>query len=143
MFARGKTTETTTGQEPSPDAVNQIMAGTKIIGEITTDSHIMIAGYLKGNLIAKGKVVIGQTGEIVGDIDCKNADILGKVDGKIKVTELLSLKETANIKSDVITGKLHIEPGAVFNGTCSMNGGRTSVADENNNVRKTRQEQKA
>ncbi len=103
-----------------PTQLNQIKAGTIITGEIITEGLIRIDGKLNGNLSTAGKLFIGPTGEIIGDIKCKQADIEGKVEGKILVSDLLSLKSTANIKGEIQTQKLAIETGAVFNGTCAM-----------------------
>ena len=72
------------------------------------------------HLITKGKLAIGKSGIVRGNIRCKNSDVEGAVDGKIYVEELLSLKSTANIKGEVKTGKLAIEPGAILNATCTM-----------------------
>jgi len=36
------------------------------------------------------------------------------------VAELLSLKASSNVAGDMVTGKLSIEPGAYFAGTCTM-----------------------
>ncbi len=70
----------------------------------------------------KGRLVIGATGFVEGEIICGNCDVSGKIIGKITVAELLSLKASANIQGDMITKKLSIEPGAMFTGTCKMNG---------------------
>ena len=103
------------------NSINLIGQGTTIKGDINSDGDIRIDGSLKGNIISKGKVVVGTTGSIKGEINCKNTDISGKVEGKITVSELLSLKSTANIIGDIITNKLAIEPGTKFSGTCNMN----------------------
>jgi cytoskeletal protein CcmA (bactofilin family) len=42
------------------------------------------------------------------------------VKGRIEVSELLVLKATAVIHGDIVAGKLVVESGAVFNGTCKM-----------------------
>lgn len=103
-------------------STNMITAGTKITGDIECNGDIRIEGNLQGNLITKGKLVIGASGEIKGEIQCGNSDIEGIVEGKIIVTDLLSLKATSKIIGDVVTNKLAIEPGAIFTGTCSMKG---------------------
>jgi cytoskeletal protein CcmA (bactofilin family) len=38
----------------------------------------------------------------------------------LEIAELLVLKATAVINGDIVTGKLVVEPGAVFNGGCKM-----------------------
>jgi cytoskeletal protein CcmA (bactofilin family) len=42
------------------------------------------------------------------------------VKGKLEISELLVLKATAVINGDIVTGKLVVEPGAIFNGSCRM-----------------------
>ncbi len=112
-MAKYNETETTT-------AINLIGAGTEITGDVNSNSDIRIDGVLKGNLKTAGKVVIGETGKVKGEIVCKNSDVLGEINGKIKVGELLSLKATAKIFGDIVTKKLAIEPGSQFTGNCNM-----------------------
>jgi len=106
--------------EIEPTSINLLGAGTIIKGEIISNGDMRIDGTLIGNVESKGKVIVGATGNIEGDVICQNADISGSVKGKITVNELLSLKASSNLKGDAITGKLSIEPGAMFSGTCSM-----------------------
>lgn len=108
-----------------PTAVNTICEGTQITGDIVTNGEIRIDGILTGNLDAKGKVVIGVTGKVNGQVICKNCDVQGSIDGKVEVTQLLSLKSTSKVSGDIITHQLGIEPGARFNGNCKMNGPET------------------
>jgi cytoskeletal protein CcmA (bactofilin family) len=103
-------------------AINLIGAGTTINGDISSNGDIRIDGILTGNLFTKGRVVIGETGKISGEINCKNADISGIVEGKIFVSDLLSLKSTSSISGEIVISKLAIEPGCIFNGSCKMEG---------------------
>jgi cytoskeletal protein CcmA (bactofilin family) len=102
-------------------AVNLISSTTSVTGEINTESDIRIDGTLIGNMITKGRLIIGANGKIEGDIQCKSAEIEGEIKGKIVVAELLSLKTTALFSGDIITGQIMIEPGAIFSGNCKMN----------------------
>ena len=106
-------------EQESP-SINLIGAGTIINGEIKSNGDIRIDGTLTGSLNAKGKVVVGTTGSIEGEIICQNADFSGIIKANVTVSELLSLKATARLNGDVITGKLSIEPGALFSCHCSM-----------------------
>lgn len=107
-------------------AHNIIAQGTKIVGSIDTDKDIRIDGALDGDLVCKGKVVVGQQGVINGTIGCNNAEILGVVDGEITVGEMLTLKSTAKITGRIKTKVLTIEPQALFSGTCEMGNKTTS-----------------
>ncbi|GAO28286.1 hypothetical protein JCM15548_1361 [Geofilum rubicundum JCM 15548] len=99
---------------------NMIGPGTKIVGNIETNGDIRIDGNIEGNINSKGKVVVGNNGFVKGEVLCSNAEISGTVHGKMAITELLSLKASSKVNGDIKSGKLSIEPGALFSGTCSM-----------------------
>jgi cytoskeletal protein CcmA (bactofilin family) len=99
---------------------NRIVEGTIIRGNILSHADFRLDGDLVGNFQSNGKIVIGPAGSVKGDIVCKNADIEGKFEGKIQVTEILNIKAKASIHGEVICGKLAVEPGAEFSATCVM-----------------------
>ncbi len=107
---------------PDSQSVNIIGVGTLIEGDITTNGDMRIDGTLTGSINVKGKLVIGVSGSVEGEVICQNADISGTIKGKIGVAELLSLKASSKLSGDIITNKISIEPGANFSGTCSMGG---------------------
>lgn len=113
--------------ETEQKQINIIGVGTHINGDVNCSGDIRIDGGLTGNLIVQGKVVIGASGTINGEISCKNSEVEGKIEGKITVAELLSLKNTSSIMGDIKTQKLAIEPGANFTGNCSMNNSSTTI----------------
>ncbi|VXB27833.1 Polymer-forming cytoskeletal [Flavobacterium sp. 9R] len=99
---------------------NRIVEATKIKGDIFSPADFRLDGELIGNFTSNGKLVIGPSGKVIGDIVCKNADIEGVFNGKITVHELLNIKATASVEGEVCIGKLAIEPGAHFTATCVM-----------------------
>ena len=109
---------------------NRIVEGTTIKGDIISHADFRLDGNLIGNFQSGGKIVIGPAGSVTGYIVCKNADIEGKFDGKIQVTEVLNVKSKASIHGEVTTGKLSVEPGADFSASCTMN---TNVKNQNLN----------
>src|SRR5471030_3119112 len=95
---------------PDSQSVNIIGAGTLIEGDITTNGDMRIDGTLTGSINVKGKLVIGVSGSVEGEIICQNADISGTIKGKIGVAELLSLKASSKLTGDIITNKIAVEP---------------------------------
>jgi len=99
---------------------NRIVEGTIIKGDIISQTDFRLDGELTGNFKSNGKIVIGPSGSVIGDIICKNADIEGKFKGKIQVAEILNVKNKSSIHGEVICGKLSVEPGADFSASCIM-----------------------
>lgn len=146
MFGSSKKMNTAQSYASNSLAHNSLVKGTSIEGKVKSDTDIRIDGELLGDLSCGAKVVLGKDGIVHGNIVCRKAVILGLVKGNIQVLERLDLASTANIEGHIITAKLVIEDGAVFNGTCKMgkqtlndNGGEGGKKD----ARKSRKEQKA
>lgn len=112
-------------------SINLIGNGTSITGNITSNGDVRIDGTLKGNISISGKLVVGSSGNIEGNVICQNADISGKIHGKVTVTELLSLKATSKLLGDIVTGKITIEPNATFTGTCNMGPAIKNISNVN------------
>lgn len=106
--------------ELNTQVINLIAKGTTITGEIKSEGDIRIDGELVGNIQSSGRVVVGDTGKVLGEIVCRNCEIAGYVKGKINIGELINLKATATVIGEINTQKLSIEPGSVFTGNCMM-----------------------
>lgn len=99
---------------------NTIGKGTFLEGNVETYGNIRIEGKVTGNVKSKSKVALGPSSFVQGNVTAQNADLEGEVKGRIEVAEMLVLKATAVIHGDIVTGKLVVEPGALFNGSCKM-----------------------
>ncbi|RMB57981.1 polymer-forming cytoskeletal protein [Dokdonia sinensis] len=106
---------------------NRISEGSKITGDIVSEGGFRIDGEIVGNVNTPNKVVIGRSGYVKGSLVCNDADIEGKVEGTLTVSNLLSLKAAAHIEGEVTVGKLSVEPGATFNASCVMKGSVKSL----------------
>jgi len=104
----------------TPGIHNTLAEGTVLIGEIKAEEDFRIDGIVEGTINCNGKIVIGQKGSVKGQINCVNAELMGKLQGTIQTTGVLVLKSTAVYSGDAIVKTLEIEPGAIFNGTCTM-----------------------
>jgi cytoskeletal protein CcmA (bactofilin family) len=106
--------------EEISNSSNVIGKGTTIEGNIETFGNIRIEGRINGNIKSKAKIALGNSSHVDGNITAQNADVEGGVKGRIEIAEVLVLKATAVVHGDISTGKLVVEPGAVFNGSCKM-----------------------
>lgn len=108
--------------------LNIIGVKTQIVGNIISSGDLRIDGKVDGDITTSSKVVIGAQSIVKGNINANDASISGMVTGNITSKEILSIQSTANINGDISTGKIVIENGAKFNGTCSM--GSSSIPSQ-------------
>jgi cytoskeletal protein CcmA (bactofilin family) len=111
--------KTTEFESPS---INILGTGTVVKGNITSNGDFRIDGTLIGSIQSKGKVVVGPTGTVEGEITCQHADFSGNIKATVTVSELMTLKASSRLVGDIRVNKLAIEPGAIFSGSCKMEG---------------------
>lgn len=102
------------------NAVNLLSEGTVIVGDIKTKNDIRIDGILKGKIFTSGRLVVGNSAKIEGDIDCVDIDVQGVVLGNIVASGTVALKAPAKVIGNITSLVLSIEPGVFFNGSCQM-----------------------
>ncbi len=130
MFGNTKSSEEP--KNPSvAGALNALVKGTVVEGTVRCDSDLRVDGTIKGKLICKSKVIIGPTGVVEGEIDCQNAVIEGRFKGVLTVSELLNVRETAEVDGEISTNKLLVQSGARFNVSCKMEVGKTNGQAKN------------
>ena len=101
---------------------NIIGEGSTLKGNLSTTGNIRLEGKVIGDIKSSSKVACGETSTVDGNVIAENAEIAGKINGKVNVTELLVLKSSAVIQGDISSKNLIIESGAIFNGACKMGG---------------------
>ena len=105
-------------QTVNVNSISRISAGTVIKGEIVSPTDIRIDGTFEGKVQSKGRVVLGETAVVKGDIICNNIDLWGKVEGNVFVKDTLSLKAGCTMNGNLHARRLAVELGATFNGSC-------------------------
>jgi len=94
-----------------------------------------VDGTIKGKLICQAKVIIGPTGMVDGEIRCQNAVIEGRFKGQLFVSELLNVRETAEVEGEITTNKLLVQSGAKFNVACHMDAAAANGSSKNVEVK--------
>lgn len=134
MFGNSKNTEETkktTSAVPTSGTLNTLVKGTVVEGSVRCESDLRVDGTIKGKLACQAKVIIGPTGMVEGEIHCQNAVIEGRFKGILHVTELLNVRETAEIDGEITTNKLLVQSGAKFNVSCKMETGTSNGVVKN------------
>ena len=106
---------------------SKIENSTALKGNIKSKNDIRIDGNVEGEVVTKGKVILGKESDVVGKILCANADIEGKFDGELIVSGTVNLKSGSNVKGKVKIQKVIVESGSMFNANCSMHSAEDGV----------------
>jgi cytoskeletal protein CcmA (bactofilin family) len=123
MFGNKKPVDDLSASSAGSNALNSLVYGTTVDGNVFCDTDIRVDGTINGNLYCKAKVILGANGRVMGEIQCVQAVIEGHVEGKLIVEDLLTLKEAAHVVADIQTGRLSVMAGAYFNAHCRMTNG--------------------
>ena len=93
------------------NVTNFLASGIEIKGTIRFQNDMHIDGKIEGEIISdKGKVTIGETAQIKGDITAGDVRIYGNVEGKV-TSDRCELKQQARVVGDMKRRSLAIEEG--------------------------------
>ena len=112
----------TTSRKPEDHIVNSIIGeGSEFKGEFKINGLLRVDGKFTGTIQTSGKVLIGQAGEAITDIEARTVTIGGTVRGNILATERVILLSTGTVTGNIITPSIIMEDGSVFDGQCIIN----------------------
>lgn len=99
-------------------SVNILSAEVELKGDIKLKGDLRIDGKLYGNIHCEGKLTVGTSGYIEGQIICFNAEIAGEIKGTIDSPGLIILKNSSKFTGDIKTESIMVELGATVSMTC-------------------------
>lgn len=120
MFNANKKTSTVNKQPTNTPSVNIISEGTKLKGNLHAQTDMRIGGIVDGEALSKGKLIITESGKVIGNVTSTDADVAGRVEGEVRVSNKLILRKDAVIDGNIYTKTLIVEEGALINGSCRM-----------------------
>jgi cytoskeletal protein CcmA (bactofilin family) len=88
-------------------------------GEMAVRGTVRIDGCLEGDVRADW-VVVGETGRVRGNVKARAVVVGGRVEGNIEGSEIVELKDKAQVSGEICAAKLSITEGALFEGNASM-----------------------
>ena len=97
---------------------NIICDKTEIVGNVKVEGDFRIDGSLKGDIECTGKITLGYTGSIEGNVTCEVAEIFGEISGDIVSTEIVTLKQNSKFAGSITTKNIIVESGAMVTMKC-------------------------
>ena len=92
-----------------------IGSGVEMKGDITSASEVQVDGTADINMETEN-LMVGQMGNLKGEIKTKNADIWGQFDGNLEVNNTLTIQEKGIVKGSTKYSALQIKLGGQLEG---------------------------
>lgn len=103
-------------------------AGSHIQGELRFEDTFRVDGRVEGGVTSDGVLIVGERGEIEGEVKVRRIYVSGILRGRVEADEYLEITPSGRVYADLEVASLKIEEGAVFEGRCSMTS-QTAKAD--------------
>jgi cytoskeletal protein CcmA (bactofilin family) len=94
--------------------------GSRLEGELQFESSFRIDGRFQGKITSSGRLIVGEGGEVGGDIHVRLVTVSGILRGALRADEQIHIAAGGRVEADLDTPSLVIEDGAVFEGRCTM-----------------------
>ncbi len=95
-------------------------AGSHMTGELYFEDTFRIDGKFTGTVVSDGDLIVGERGDVDGEIKVCRVYVSGTVRGALRASERVEITAAGKVLADVYTPSLTIDEGAFFEGRCSM-----------------------
>ena len=94
--------------------------GSEFEGKLTFEGQVVIEGKFNGQINTKDVLIVGPSARVQAEVVAGTVVINGTVEGNIKASQLVDLKQTGRVKGNIETPAISVEKGALFEGACKM-----------------------
>ncbi len=108
------------GKSSPGDLSGFLDVGSHFEGELKFDHSFRVDGKVVGKVISDGDLVVGEKGEIDGEIRVGRLFVSGLVKGEVFAAQRLSIHPHGRVEGRVHARALIIEEGGVLEGESSM-----------------------
>jgi cytoskeletal protein CcmA (bactofilin family) len=107
-------------------AVTHIVAGSRVVGEISGGAGVRIDGELEGRVVIDHTVLVGPQGKVQGSLEAGSIEVGGRVEGNLRGREKVEITPTGSLEGDISAPRVVIAEGAFFKGQVEMGGDDSS-----------------
>jgi cytoskeletal protein CcmA (bactofilin family) len=134
IFRRESTPPSPGSSAGSPEASHQpqaankrrlthIAQGTRLAGEVTGATELLVEGELRGEVRVDATVTVGAEGLVEGPITAPVVRVGGRVVGSVVATDRVEVSPSGYLEGDIAAPRVVIAEGAFFKGKVEMRGG--------------------
>ncbi len=120
LGSRRKKEEAAKSASPIDSSNCVVSKGALIEGKFSSTDSLRLDGQVNGEVECKSRLVMGESGKVIGTVKATEAEILGTIEGDLIITGALNLRSSAKIKGNISAKTMSVDEGAVYNGECRI-----------------------
>ena len=109
-----------TPEDRPEDSTTYFGKNLKITGNVSGEGNMIIMGSFEGEFNLKGQLKVAQGARVKGNFNATSIAINGNVEGNLTASEKIHMDNSARINGRIVTPKVSILDGAVFDGEMQM-----------------------
>lgn len=113
----------------SPRSTAVIGKTIKVKGTISGNENLVIEGTVDGSIdLPQNDLTIGESGQVVANLDAKTIKVDGQVTGDISGSEKVVISKSGRVQGNIVAPRVTLEDGAKFKGSIDMDPGNDVAA---------------
>ena len=95
-----------------PNTTSFFAPGFRMIGDIDSTNDVRVEGIIQGNITTSKKIIVGKSGQIIGNAKASQISIMGEIVGEVIATDIVVIGETGVVHGTIVCNKIKIDEGA-------------------------------
>ncbi len=92
-----------------------------IQGELSGKEDLYMDGVVEGTIsLPESRLTVGPNARVLADVNARDVVIFGLVEGNIRATGRIELRESGVMRGDIVAGRLSIEENASIKGRVEL-----------------------
>jgi cytoskeletal protein CcmA (bactofilin family) len=114
-----------------PEGSTVIGKSVTIRGEMSGQEDLFMDGTIEGTIqLSEGRLTVGPNARVQADLQARDVVIYGRVDGKVRATGRIELRDSAAVHGDLFAERLSIEENATLKGRVELTEGTARPATQ-------------
>jgi cytoskeletal protein CcmA (bactofilin family) len=114
-----------------PEGSTVIGKSVTIRGQMSGQEDLFMDGAIEGTIqLSDGRLTIGPNARVQADLQARDVVIYGRVDGKVRATGRIELRDSAAVRGDLFAERLSIEENATVKGRVELTEGAAKPASQ-------------
>lgn len=102
-----------------------------IRGELSGSEDLFLDGEIEGTItLTASRLTVGPNGRVHADINVQDVIVFGQIEGNVKASGRLELRQSSSVIGDIQAGRLSIEESASLRGRVELTENRSAGRSE-------------